>query len=141
MLQAPLYEGIEHLLDALAEMAIPIAVAKSKVRTMAVQILEHHQLSDRFTAICGAPDDETGGEKADVISVALKELARPGADLSAPVMVGDRRHDIEGAAAHGIPAVLAGRGFGRPSEGTGALATANSPGELTSLLGLRTLDR
>lgn len=127
------YEGIREALDALRR-HLPLAVATSKPESSATRILEHFGLADRFALIAGASDDETRSEKADVIAYALDRLRSAGADTSRPVMVGDRVHDVEGAAAHGIPTVFARWGYGSPEEAAGAVATADAPADLPRLL-------
>lgn len=134
MLDVPVYDGMRELLADLEAAGIPVAVATSKVGSMAKRILSHLELDHHFVAICGAADDETGGSKAEVVSAALRALDEAGADLSAPIMVGDRQHDIAGAATHGIPTILAGWGFGEPGEERGAFAVAADVPQLASLL-------
>ena len=45
-------------------------------------------------------------------------------------MIGDRIHDVEGAAAHGIPTIVAGWGYGAPEEAAGAIAIADAAADL-----------
>ena len=60
-------------------------------------------------SIAGASVDGTRATKADVLAHALAQL-QPLPERV--LMVGDRRHDVEGAAAHGIDAVVVGWGYG-----------------------------
>ncbi len=60
--------------------------------------------------IAGASVDGTRAAKADVIAHALGQL-QPLPERV--LMVGDRRHDVEGATAHGIDAVVVGWGYGQ----------------------------
>jgi phosphoglycolate phosphatase len=69
-------------------------------------------------------------EKAAVITWALEQLEARGVDVRRPVMIGDRIHDVEGAAAHGIPTVFAEWGYGSPDEAVVAAASAATPAEL-----------
>jgi phosphoglycolate phosphatase len=52
------------------------------------------------------------------------------------VLVGDRAHDVLGAAAHGLPCIGAGWGPAPPGElaGAGAAAVARSPDEVLTVL-------
>lgn len=93
-------------------------------------------MADCFHELTGASDDEVRSAKADVVAEALRRLAADGVDLSAPVMIGDRHHDIEGAAVHGLPTIFAAWGYGSPDEAAVAVATAAHPDDLRPLLGL-----
>ena len=128
------YPGMREALDAIGATGMPLAVATSKPESQAIRILEHFGFADRFVVIAGASDDETRSEKADVITWGLGLLAEAGVDTSHPVMIGDRTHDVEGAAEHGIPTLFAQWGYGTPAEAVGAIAVASAPGELPALV-------
>ncbi|MNW13825.1 hypothetical protein D3C71_2118730 [compost metagenome] len=51
-------------------------------------------------------------------------------------MVGDRIHDVEGAAAHDVPTIFVSWGYGTPEEAEGALLTAATAEELRGELGV-----
>jgi len=57
-----------------------------------------------------AVTDGTRATKADVLAHALQQL---GPIPERVLMVGDRAHDVEGAAAHGIATVVVGWGYGK----------------------------
>ncbi|HWU45747.1 MAG TPA: HAD hydrolase-like protein [Humibacter sp.] len=126
--------GIAGVLEDLKAAGIPTAVATSKPESRAVRILEHFGLAEYFTVIAGASDDEVRSAKADVIAYALERLGTQGADLEQVVMVGDRSHDVVGATANGIPAIVVEWGYGSPSEATGAMAVVYSIDQLHRLL-------
>jgi phosphoglycolate phosphatase len=138
--EAEPYPGMREALEALARLA-PLAVATSKPEGIATRILEHFGFADLFTVIAGASDDESRSTKADVITRALALLLDAGADTARPVLIGDRSHDVEGAAAHGIPTIHVTWGYGAPEEATGAVAIAESPAELPGLVLAGTADR
>jgi phosphoglycolate phosphatase len=69
-----------------------------------------------------------------VVAEALVRLSALGADMSNPVLIGDRIHDVEGAAANGIPTIFVTWGYGAPAEQAGAVAVAETPEELEKLL-------
>ncbi len=52
------------------------------------------------------------------------------------MLVGDREHDVLGAAAHGLPCIGAGWGPGGPGElaGAGAAVVVATPGEVPGAL-------
>lgn len=92
-----LYEGIPELLTELQAAGCMLAMATSKPEPFARQIAEHFHLADRFTLIGGATMDGTRTAKRDVVRYVLGALDVE--DPTAAVMIGDRRYDIEGAAA------------------------------------------
>lgn len=128
------YRGIREALEAIRATGPVLAVATSKPEEQAKRILAHFGLDDLFAVVAGASDDETRSEKADVITWALGLLAEAGVDTSRPLMIGDRIHDVEGAAQHGIPVVFAGWGYGDPAEAAGSIAVAASPAELPGIV-------
>lgn len=138
--EAEPYAGVREALESLRGLA-PLAIATSKPESTATRILEHFGFAPLFTVIAGASDDESRSEKSDVITRALELLAEAGVDTSRPVMIGDRIHDVEGAAAHGIPTVVAGWGYGSPEEAAGAIAIAADPAELVGLVAAGAPDR
>lgn len=130
------FPGVRGLLQRLHAAGIPLAIATSKPEAQATRILEHFGLAEYFDVITGATDDESRSAKADVVAEALRRLAAGGADLSHPVMVGDRSHDIHGAAAHGVPTIFVTWGYGAPEESAGAVSVADDPADLLRSLGL-----
>ena len=115
------FDGIEPLLIDLQSRGVRLAVATSKAEPTARRILEHFGLDGYFEVIAGASPDGTRAEKADVVAHALRQL-QPLPERV--LMVGDRRHDVEGAAAHGIDAVVVGWGYGHADfEGSDLMAT------------------
>ncbi|WP_210480028.1 HAD hydrolase-like protein [Naasia sp. SYSU D00948] len=128
------FPGMEDTLRAIREADLPIALATSKPESQARRMLEHYGLVDLFAFVGGASDDESRSEKADVIAYVLHNLRRMGVDLTRPVMVGDRIHDVEGAAANGLPTVFVDWGYGSDLEKAGTIAVADEPGDLTWIL-------
>lgn len=130
------YPGVPELLHTIHAAGLPMSLATSKPETPAKLILDHYELSAEFDELTGASDDEVRSAKADVVAEALRRLAVDGADLSAPVLIGDRRHDVEGAAACGVPTIFVRWGYGSRAEEAGAIAVADTPAEVAALLGL-----
>jgi phosphoglycolate phosphatase len=104
-----LFDGIAPLLADLRAAGVRLAVATSKAEPTARRILAHFGLDGYFDVIAGASVDGTRSTKSDVLAHALTQLEPLPERM---VMVGDRRHDVEGAAAHGIDAVVVGWGYG-----------------------------
>ncbi len=133
---AHVYEGVPEVLAAIHAAGIPLSLATSKPETPARIVLEHFGLAQYFTELTGASDDERRSAKADVVAEALRRLGEDGADLSRPVMVGDRHHDVEGAAAHDVPTIFVRWGYGDPAEEAGAIGIAQTPAQLLGELGV-----
>lgn len=129
-----LYEGIPELLTELQAAGCVLAMATSKPEPFARQIAEHFHLADRFTLIGGATMDGTRTAKRDVVRYVFDTLGVE--EPSAAVMIGDRRYDIEGAAAEGIASIGVLWGYGSREELTGAGAgqIAETIPELRALL-------
>jgi phosphoglycolate phosphatase-like HAD superfamily hydrolase len=130
------FAGIPALLADLRAAGVRLAVATSKAERTAQRILAHFGLASSFEVIAGASADGIRSAKSDVVAHALHQLA-PVPDRV--VMVGDRSHDVEGAAAHGIGTIVVGWGYGRPDfvDGDGgALAHVASVDELRGVLGV-----
>jgi len=128
------YPGMLGLIRALHSAGVPLALATSKGESQAVRIIEHLGVTDCFTVICGSSEDETRSAKKDVVEEAIRRLREQHIDLSNLVMVGDRSHDIEGAAHHGVPAIMVEWGYGSPAEAVGAIAIVHSVDQLREKL-------
>jgi phosphoglycolate phosphatase len=128
------YPGVPEVLRAIRDAGIPLSLATSKPESQARRVLDHYGLTGFFTEICGASEDEVRSAKADVIEEALRRLRAAGVDLGRVVMVGDREHDVLGAASHGIPTIMVGWGYGSPAEQAGTIAVVDTAAELESLL-------
>lgn len=133
---ATVYPGLEDVLRSIHEAGIPLSLATSKPETPARVVLDHYALTRYFDELTGASDDEVRSKKADVVAEALRRLREGGADLSSPVMIGDRHHDIDGAAAHDVPTIFVTWGYGAPAEQAGAVAVVDTAAELIEALGL-----
>ncbi|MCU1403891.1 MAG: haloacid dehalogenase [Glaciihabitans sp.] len=128
------YEGIPQLLRRIEESPLMMSLATSKPEIPATLILEHYSLARCFDVITGASADEVRSAKKDVVAEAVLRLKALGADMSNPILVGDRIHDVEGAAANGIPTIFVTWGYGSVAEQAGAVAVVETPEELGALL-------
>lgn len=104
-----LFDGIPQLLADLRASGVRLAVATSKAEPTARQILEHFGLAEHFDVIAGASVDGVRARKGDVLARALGQL-QPLPERV--VMVGDRAHDVAGAAEHGIDTIVVEWGYG-----------------------------
>jgi phosphoglycolate phosphatase len=128
------YPGIPGLLRSLHRSPLAVSLATSKPEPPAIHFLTRFDLLQYFDVITGASADERRSAKADVVEEALRRLKRAGADVSRPVMVGDRDYDIEGAAENEVPTIYVEWGYGSPAEAVGAIASAATASELKKLL-------
>ena len=128
------YPGVGELLRDLKNAGLRLMVATSKPEVQAVRILKHFGLAEYFEQICGAPQgNEDGARKSSVIRRALSYVSD---DTASVVMVGDRRHDVEGAHEAGLPCVgvLFGYGGREELESAGAEFIAEDMAALKRLL-------
>jgi phosphoglycolate phosphatase len=126
------FPGIPEMLDALRDQGLRLAVATSKPHHFAVPVLEAIGLLDRFEVVAGPELTGTAG-KAETMQEAIDGL---GAGTTVLAHVGDRRHDVEGAKAHGVLAVgvLWGIGTREELETAGADVLVDAPDQLVGLL-------
>ena len=108
------YPDIAACLHQLKASGKILMVATSKAEPFALRILEHFDLLQYFDVICGTPMDDPNQTKADVIRAALERKGIT--DISRSVMVGDRKHDIEGGHEVGLVTVGVLYGYGSREE-------------------------
>ena len=126
------YPGIGEMLACLKKKGATLIVATSKPEPYAAEIIKHFGLAEYFSAVCGNTMDESRTTKSDIIAY-VKECFT-GIDGGNALMVGDRRYDIEGAEANGIPAIGVLYGYGSEAEFDGAAFIAQSVAELKEFL-------
>lgn len=112
MFENAVYPGVRDALEQLSEEGHRLVVATSKPRVNARRILEHFDLLHLFGAVYGS---ELSGAHADKTSLIRHVLEVEGRDGDA-CMVGDRRHDVEGARANELTAVGVLWGYGSRAE-------------------------
>ncbi len=130
------YDGIVDALDSLVRAGMTLGLATSKPTVFALRILEHFSLSRFFTCVGGAELDGSRRAKVDVIGHVLRTLP-VGPDRGAEVvMVGDREHDVLGAAGHGIRCVGVTWGYGSEAElrAAGASMLVDDPRQLVGAI-------
>ena len=108
-------EGIPEMLSILKSQGRILAVASSKPEEYVIRILERFELLKYFDQVIGATMDGKRSEKKDVIEEALNRLGKTD-DRSGVLMVGDRRHDVEGANACGLDCLGVYTGFAPEGE-------------------------
>jgi phosphoglycolate phosphatase len=112
------YDGVVEMLDGLKKSGKKLYVATSKPDFMAKRVLDHFGLTGYFSFIGGASEDGVREKKDDVIRYVM-ECCKLN-EKETIVMVGDRRHDIEGAHKVGLEAVGVLYGYGSQPELEGA---------------------
>ncbi len=128
------YEGIPEILNLCRQKGRVLGVASSKPQVFVEQILEHFDLRQYFDVVVGAELNGERTDKAEVIEEALRQLGCE-KNRQDVLMVGDRRHDVEGAAACGLQCIGAAYGYGGREElkQAGAVYIAGSVEELEIL--------
>lgn len=126
------YEGVPKLLESLKDRQIPLGVATSKPTFYSETILRHFNLDKYFQLVVGSNMDGTRVLKAEIIEASIK----PFGIESQVLMVGDRRHDIEGAHSNRIDSTAVAYGYGSVDELQQAQPTylVHSVAELAQLL-------
>lgn len=130
----PVFPGMRNLLDGLVGQGKRLAVATSRAEGKAKSMVAELGLT-QFEAVVGMDPGKGRCVKADSIRDALGLLGTAPSDA---VMVGDRKHDIEGAHAVGVPAIGLYTGGAIPGEheAAGADAVVHSVPELAALFGI-----
>ncbi len=129
---AATYPGVAEVLDVLGA-EHPLGVVTSKPLHFARPILDALGFSHRFGVMEGP-----GLTELEPKTVTLgRAMAASGAGPRS-IMVGDRRHDVEAAAAHGLASIGVTWGFGDAEElrAAGAGAVIDHPSELAQAIGL-----
>ncbi len=128
-----LYPDIADALAGARDSGHTLHVATSKAEVYARRIITHFGLDGHFASVNGSGLDGTRADKAELIAHILQTQ---GIDPTDAVMIGDREHDMIGAAKNGIPAIgaLWGYGSGRELMESGATLCARTPRLLAELI-------
>ncbi len=127
------YPGIPEALEGLRAAGHRLFVATSKPAVYAADILAHFGLREFFAGVYGS---ELSGERSDKAELIAYLLAREALEPAACVMVGDRRHDVEGALRNGVACVGVLWGYGSRDElrAAGAPVLAERPADILRCL-------
>ena len=128
-----LIEGIPELLWELKAAGKQLALATSKPTDYSIEILQHFEIDQPFDQMIGSNLDGTRINKDEIIQHVLNLFDIPAENI---VMIGDRKHDIIGAKAHGIDSigVLFGYGSRQEFEQHGATIIVETVDELKQVL-------
>ena len=138
------FAGVEEMLKSLKDAGLELYVATSKPEVQ-LAALQHNQmeyfysdvlLTNYFKFIGGASLDEKRVNKDDVIRYVLEENGIGEEEKKSVIMVGDRKHDVEGAKKTGLSVVgvLYGYGIREELQDAGADYLCETPGEVAELL-------
>lgn len=132
--EAELFPGVVEVIELLVGRGDRLATATSKGSVPTDTMLGHFGIRDRFEVVGAATMDGTATTKSEVLALTLAGLGDP--DPTGCRMVGDRHHDVEGAAGFGIRCVGVAWGYGGRDEllAAGADAVAEAPSDLPGLL-------
>jgi phosphoglycolate phosphatase len=107
------YPGIGRVLTELDGDGFGLVVVTSKPEVYARRILRHFELARFFANVYGA---ELSGERSTKAELVAHALQRESLGPERVCMIGDRRHDIEGARACGVRAIGVAWGHGSVDE-------------------------
>ncbi|MBO5525460.1 MAG: HAD hydrolase-like protein [Clostridia bacterium] len=126
-------DGVLPMLDELKKAGFRMAVASSKPKPFVDKILDKFGMTKYMDAVVGSGLDGSLNSKTLVIEEAMRLL---GAEKEDCVMVGDRKHDAEGAKACSLPCIGILTGYAEEGEleRAGATYVVSSFRELTTLL-------
>ncbi len=113
MYENAVYPDVVPALASITEAGYRVFLATSKPRVFAERILDHFHLTRYFSGIYGS---EFNGDRVDKGELIAHLMAAEALDRSRALMVGDRRHDIDGAKKNGVPAAAVMHGYGSAQE-------------------------
>ena len=127
------YDGIPDLLERLTGDGWRLYVATSKATPYAVRIVEHFGLAPYFARVYGSGLDGSLQHKDALLAHAL---ADSGVEARASTMIGDRKFDVLGASANGLPTIGVAWGYGSRAEleQAGAAAIVAEPADVVGAL-------
>ncbi|MCB1121515.1 MAG: HAD family hydrolase [Verrucomicrobiae bacterium] len=117
MYENELYPGIPECLGKLTEAGMQLFVATSKPHFYAKPITEHFGINHIFKHVHGS---EMSGERIHKTDLLAYILEVEKIDPAETIMIGDRKHDILAAKAHGIATIGVLYGYGSREELTAA---------------------
>lgn len=139
MFEYSVYPGVAESLADLHGRNIRMVLATAKVHEQAREILSTSPLMPFIAHVYGSELDGTNVEKRDLIHHILRQ---ENVSADQVIMVGDRHHDIDGAAANGVASIAAGYGYGSAEEHVRAsLVVVHGSHLAQAILHLQTVSR
>ena len=130
------FPGMRELLIRLKEQGYRLCTATSKGERFAERALRKFQMFDLFEFMGAAQENGPRRDKAAVIRHVIDHVDLTAGDpgLERVLMIGDRSHDIEGAAQFGIDCIAVTWGYGTPEEWAQAQYTVTTAEELERII-------
>jgi len=122
-----MYDGIEAALDQLIQRGYKLVLATAKAREYAAEVVASSTFAPLIHHVYGSELDGTNVHKAQLIAHVLRS---EGVAPDAAIMIGDRHHDVDGAAANNVLGIGVTYGYGQPTEFAAAHAIIHHPREL-----------
>ena len=113
-LLAPMYEGVEAMLDELQDKGYTMMVVTSKPAPIAEKIIKKHGLDKYFVNLTGPSHEEKTVHKDVMIKRAFEKNGIT--DPKSAVMIGDRMFDIEAANKNCVDSIAVMYGYGNREE-------------------------
>ena len=111
---APMYEGVEAMLDELKDKGHTMMVVTSKPAPIAEKIIKKHGLDKYFVNLTGPSHEEKTVHKDVMIKRAFEKNGI--IDSKSAVMIGDRMFDIEAANKNCVDSIAVMYGYGNREE-------------------------
>lgn len=127
--ECSLYDDVKDALEFIYGKA-DIRLATLKPTHYAERILSDLGVRRYFGEVIGSTPEHSQPDKSEIIAAALRNAAHP----ASAVMIGDRKYDIDGAAAVGIDSIGVLYGYGTKEELSSATYILNDISELKLLL-------
>ncbi len=121
-----LYPGTREMLSELKEMGFSLAVCSNAGLSYIELVTESLGIADMFSLLEGRDGQPSKARRIESI------MSSTGSSFT--IMVGDRYHDIEGAAENSIASIGCLYGYGKPEEMQKADFTVNSPAEIVGII-------
>lgn len=130
------FPGMRDLLLRLKGEGYRICTATSKGEYFAEKTLRKYEMYNLLDFMGAAQEDGPRRDKASVIRHVINNvnLTENDPNLDHVLMIGDRSHDIEGAAAFGVDCVAVTWGYGTPEEWSHAKYTVTTAEELERII-------
>ncbi|GMV52959.1 MAG: HAD family hydrolase [Chlorobi bacterium] len=126
------YSGVPETLEFFRQVGVRIVIATAKANEQAWDVVRTTSFAHLIDHVYGTDPNEGAAEKRDLIRLVLQNEATASTQA---VMVGDRHHDINGAADNNVTGIAAAYGYGSEHEYSRATAIISHPAELVHVLG------
>lgn len=114
MHQYRIYEGILESLESLHKKELKLSVVTSKAEVYASEIISRSPLNKFFNMVSGCELNGNRSDKGELILYNCQRLGiQPGPEI---LMIGDRYHDLRGAAQAGVSSAAVTYGYGSVEE-------------------------